>query len=408
MNARLLPSVLVSTLLSIAPATFAADGEYALTNGHLFDGTSDGITEDVTIFVSDGEIERIETGDVRVPRRYEVIDLEGNYLMPGMIDAHTHIDTIDRATRALESGITTVRGASVTAFQDVALRELVKSGELAGPEYLAAGIYVTPTLGRAQLADPRLHEFYDGVDTDEDLRRLVNLNIERGVDVIKARGTQRAGLPDTDPRQQSYTERQLRIIVEEAAKHDVPVMVHAHGDEGARAAVLAGVRSIEHGTYMSTETLALMKERGTWFVPTHVTIVDLVEERFNYVLRLRGRHMVPQLEKVMREAYEMGVKFATGADNYYEVESINRISMEIQAFAKIGMSNFEALQAGTVNSAELLRVDDRTGRIADGYEADLIALPGNPLEDLRALEDVLFVMSNGKVVLQRFPFGVSD
>lgn len=118
--------------------------------------------------------------------------------------------------------------------------------------------------------------------------------------------------------------------------------------------------------------------------------------------------MVPQLEKVMREAYEMGVKFATGADNYYEVESINRISMEIQAFAKIGMSNFEALQAGTVNSAELLRVDDRTGRIAEGYEADLIALPGNPLEDLRALEDVLFVMSNGKVVLQRFPFGVSD
>ena len=159
---------------------------------------------------------------------------------------------------------------------------------------------------------------------------------------------------------------------------------------------------------MSTETLKLMVKNGTWFVPTHVTIVDLVEERFHYVLRLRGRHMVPQLEKVMREAHELGVKFATGADNYYEPESINRISMEIQAFVKIGMSNFEALQAGTVSSAELLRMDDRTGRIAVGYEADMIVVPGNPLEDLRSLEDVLMVMSNGQLALKRIPFGVTE
>ncbi len=118
--------------------------------------------------------------------------------------------------------------------------------------------------------------------------------------------------------------------------------------------------------------------------------------------------MVPQLEKVMREAYELGVKFATGADNSYEAESINRISMEIQAFEKIGMSRFEALYAGTGSSAELLRVDDRTGRIAVGYEADMIVVPGNPLEDLRALEDVLIVMSNGQLALKRIPFGVSD
>jgi imidazolonepropionase-like amidohydrolase len=110
----------------------------------------------------------------------------------------------------------------------------------------------------------------------------------------------------------------------------------------------------------------------------------------------------------MREAYELGVKFATGADNYYEEESINRISMEIQAFVKIGMSHFEGLQAGTVNSAELLRIDDRTGRIAEGFEADIIAVPGNPLEDLRALEDVLLVMSNGKLALKRFPFAVTE
>jgi imidazolonepropionase-like amidohydrolase len=394
-------------LTVIAPSVYADDGPYALTNANLFDGVNDSIVENATVLVRDGRIESISR-DGNVPRDYEVVDIEGNYLMPGMIDVHTHIDTIDRAERALASGVTTVRSASVSAYQDVALRELVRSGQLAGPDFLAAGVYVTPELGRGQLADPRLAEFYDGVDTDEDLRRLVQINIDRGVDVIKTRGTQRAGLPHTDPRQQVYTERQLRIVVEEAARHDIPVLVHAHGDEGARAAVLAGARSIEHGTYMTTETLELMKERGTWFVPTHVTIVDLVEERFNYVLRLRGRHMVPQLEKVMREAYELGVKFATGADNYYEEESINRISMEIQAFVKIGMSHFEGLQAGTVNSAELLRIDDRTGRIAEGFEADIIAVPGNPLEDLRALEDVLLVMSNGKLALKRFPFAVTE
>lgn len=396
------------TSILVAQLAFSADGDYALINANLFDGVNDRITEHATILVSDGKIESIGTGDVDIPSGYEVVDVENNYLMPGMFDVHTHIDTIDRAKRALDSGVTTVRSASVSAFQDVALRELVRTGMLPGPEMLAAGVYVTPELRNGALADPRLAEFYDGVNSDEDLRKLVNINADRGVDVIKARGTQRAGLPFTDPRQQSYTERQLRVIVEEAAKHDIPVLVHAHGNEGARAAVLAGARSIEHGTYMTTETLELMKEHGTWFVPTHVTIVDLVEERFDYVLRLRGRHMVPQLEEVMREAHELGVKFATGADNYYEVESINRISMEIQAFAKIGMSHFEALQAGTVNAAELLRVDDRTGRVAVGYEADLIVVPGNPLENLRALEDVLIVMSNGQLALKRIPFGVTD
>jgi imidazolonepropionase-like amidohydrolase len=392
----------------VATSVFAADGSYALTNANLFDGVNNRITEDATVFVSDGRIERIETGDVNVADDYTVVDVEGNFLMPGMIDVHTHIDTLERAERALVSGVTTVRTASVSSFQDVALRELVNSGKLAGPDVLAAGIFVTPDLGRSALADPRLAELFDGVNSDEELRLLVNINADRGVDVIKTRGTQRAGLPDTDPRQQVYTERQLRVIVEEAAKHDLPVLAHAHGDEGARAAVLAGARSIEHGTYLSTETLQLMKDRGTWFVPTHVTIVDLVEERFNYVLRLRGRHMVPQLEKVMREAYEMGVKFATGADNYYEAESINRISMEMEAFEKIGMSRFEALQAGTVSSAELLRIDDRTGRIAAGFEADMIVVPGNPLENLQVLEDVLLVMSNGQLALKRFPFGVTD
>jgi imidazolonepropionase-like amidohydrolase len=205
-----------------------------------------------------------------------------------------------------------------------------------------------------------------------------------------------------------YTERQLRVIVDAAERHGLPVMVHAHGDEGARAAVLAGARSIEHGTYLSTETLRLMKERGTWFVPTYVTMDEMNEEQYDNVLRLRGKHMVPQLENAVREAHALGVRIATGADSYYDERTINRISVEVAEFVRMGMSNFEALQTATVSSAELLRLQDRTGRIVAGFEADLILVPANPLTHIEALQDVLFVMSNGQIALKRIPFAASE
>lgn len=386
----------------------AQESRYALRNAHVFDGVNDAVTMDATVFVAAGKIERIVTGNPEIPDHYTVVDVGGNFLIPGMFDVHTHIDSIERARRALESGVTTVRGASVPAFQDVGLRELIRQNPLVGPEMLAAGIYITPELGNSILADPRLAQFAGGVTSDDELRLLVNINIDRGVDVIKTRGTQRAGLPDTDPRQQVYTERQLRIVVDEAAKHNVPVLVHAHGDEGARAAVLAGARSIEHGTYLSTDTLSLMKQRGTWFVPTYVTMDELNEERYGYVLRLRGKHMVPQLERAIREAYRLGVKIATGADHYYEEDSINRISIEVASFVEFGMSNFDALQTATINSADLLQIGDRTGRLVPGYEADLIVVPANPLTNIEALQDVLLVMTDGQLALKRIPFAVTD
>lgn len=394
--------------ITITWAGLAQAESFALTNAHVFDGVTNEIHADRTVFVKDGKIERIEASTNSIGSEYTVIDAEGNYLMPGMFDAHTHISTLEQAQRALESGITTIRTGSVSAYQDVAMRELVKSGQLPGPDVAAAGVFVTPDLGRTVLADPRLKALYGGVNTDDELRMLVNINVDRGVDVIKTRGTQRAGLPDTDPRQQVYTEHQLRVVVEEAAKHGIPVMVHAHGDEGARAAVLAGARSIEHGTYLSDETLRLMKERGTWMVPTYVTMDEMNEEQYGYVLRLRGKHMVPQLERAIRAAHAMGVKIATGADNYYDEESINRISIEVEHFVRMGMTNFEALQTATTSSAELLQIGDKTGRIAPGYEADMILVPANPLINIEALQDVLLVMSNGQLALKRIPFGVKE
>ncbi len=395
-------------LICSTQLVLAQENSFALVNARLFNGVDNEIFEEVTILVSDGKIVGVSDDEEPIPPDYTVIDIENNYLLPGLIDVHTHLDSLDQAERALMSGVTTVRSASVPAFQDVALRELVRTGAIAGPDVVAAGIYVTPDLGETVLADPRLSAIEGLVDTDDELRLVVDINADRGVDVIKTRGTERAGRSDTDPRKQVYTERQLRVIVEAAARHGLSVMVHAHGDEGARAAVLAGARSIEHGTYLSAETLALMKERGTWLVPTYVTMNEMNEEQYDHVLRLRGRHMVPQLESVIREAHARGVRIATGADNYYDNDSINRISIEVEEFVRLGMSAFEALQAATVNSAELLHLQETTGRIAAGLEADMIVVPANPLTSIEGLQDVLMVMSNGRIVLKRFPFAVME
>jgi imidazolonepropionase-like amidohydrolase len=401
-------ALLTALALCSAQLAVAQSGAYALINANLFNGIDDRIQNDVTVLVKNGKIEAINAKGAAVDPSYTVVDLEHNYLLPGLFDVHTHISALDQARRALDSGVTTVRSASVDAYQDVALRELVRAGRLPGPDVVAAGVYVTPDLEGSVLADSRLSEIDGRVDTDAELLRVVQINVDRGVDVIKTRGTERAGQPHTDPRQQVYTERQLRLIVDAAAAHDLSVMVHAHGDEGARAAVLAGARSIEHGTYLSPATLTLMKERGTWFVPTYVTMDEMNEEQYDHVLRLRGKHMVPQLEQAIRAAHALGVKFATGADNYYDNESINRISVEAQELVRMGFSNFEALQAATVSSAELLHLQDRTGRISIGYEADMILVPANPLTNIEALQDVLLVMSNGTIALKRIPFAVSD
>ena len=377
---------------------------YALTNSHIFNGFENRIVSDRTVLVRNGIIEHIISARDTVPAAYTIVDCEDNYLMPGLFDVHTHLETLEQARRALESGVTTVRTAGVPAYQDVALAALSRAGKIPGPDVVAAGVYVTPDLEGTVLADPRLTGLADGVESEEALRHLVKINIDRGVGVIKTRGTERAGRADTDPREQTYTQHQLEIVVDQASKGGVPVMVHAHGDEGARAAVLAGARSIEHGSYLEAETLKLMQERGTYLVPTYITMAEMLEQEYEGVLRVRGMYMVPRLENVIRRAHELDVTIATGADNYYDAQSVNRISLEVWHLARLGLSPFEALQTATVNAADLLMLGDRTGRIDAGFEADMILVPSNPLEDISALQDVLLVMSNGQIALKRIPF----
>lgn len=185
-------------------------------------------------------------------------------------------------------------------------------------------------------------------------------------------------------------------------------MAHAHGDEGAYAAVAAGVKSIEHGTYLSDSTLRLMKQKGIWLVPTLSTIVDLTQPGGDYddpVLVLRGQHMAPRIEDTIRRAHAMGVRIATGADTDYGAEGWTRISHEVMRFHGLGLTPLEALVSATSGAAELLGIGARTGRLQAGFEADLIVLEENPLENPAALQDVLLVMTDGRLVMNRLPFG---
>jgi imidazolonepropionase-like amidohydrolase len=399
--------VVIAAVAAFSPLRAQApSATIAITHANVVDGVSETRVRNATIVIRDGRIVSIRANGP-VPAGATVIDIAGRWVAPGMIDAHTHIANLPAARRALNAGVTTVRSASVPAFQDVVMREEAKAGQIWAPDIVATGVFVTPQLGETVLADARLGVLSGGVQTPEQLKLVVRVNADRGVNWIKTRGTERAGLPDTDPRQQTYTEAQLRAIVEEATARGIPVMAHAHGDEGAYAAVRAGVKSIEHGTYLSDSTLRLMRERGTWLVPTLSTIVDLTTPGGDYdnpVLTLRGQHMAPRIEDTIRRARALGVRIAAGADTDYGDASVTRISHELMRFAALGMTPLEALVTGTSGAADLIGVGDRTGRLLEGYEADLIVVEHDPLDNLETLQDVLIVLTNGRVALNRLPF----
>jgi imidazolonepropionase-like amidohydrolase len=403
----------VVALLAATPALLVAQRPtprtMVLRNANLIDGTGAAPRRNVSLVLEGGKLARIVDGRASVPAGADSLDIGGRWIVPGLIDAHTHIATLPAMKRALESGVTTVRSASVPAYQDVGLRELVRRGSLVGPEMLAAGVFVTPYLGETAIADPRLAPLSKEVLTPEALRSVVNINADRGVDVIKTRATERAGLADQDPRKQVYDQSQLRAVVDASTTRGLKVLVHAHGDEGAYAAVRAGAHSIEHGTYLSDSTLALMKQQGTFFVPTYATVVDLAEPGGDYdepMLRLRGKHMLPRLGESVRKAHALGVKVVTGGDTQYGPQSTTRIAHEVAFFVDLGFSPMDALRAATVEAARCLGIDKRTGSLVPGMEADLIVVERNPLEDVRALQDVLVVIADGAVGLNRIPFGL--
>jgi len=383
------------------------DEPLALMNAQVVNVRDGRITPNVTIVLRGGRIESMAAA-AAAPPNMKTIDLKGKYVLPGLIDAHTHASDFASFRRALESGVTTVRSAGVSHYVDVGYNALVKKGAVAGPHVVTAGYHVRPQLAQdAFMSDPAYADLMAGVTTIEKMRRAVQMNLSHGVDWIKILATERAGTADTDPRKQVYTENEIRAIVEEAATKNVPVQAHAHGDEGAMAAVKAGVRSIEHGTYLSDATLHLMKERGTYLDPTYTTVIDLTEAGGDYdvpALRIRGEHMLERLRQTVINANRIGVKIVTGSDTSYGPSSLTRIGQEIAHFVEMGISPLKAIQSATILNAEMLRLDKSIGVLEAGYEADLIAVEKNPLEHITTLQDPLLVISDGRLGLDRLTF----
>lgn len=379
----------------------------ALTNAAVVNVRTGAIQRGVTVVSRGGRIESIAAGPA--PSGVRTIDLKGRFVVPGLIDAHVHITSLPQMRAALDSGVTTVRSAGVSHFVDVGLRELVRKGFALGPDMIATGYHVRPGVAAEFFLDfPDEGDLMAGAPAADAIRRVVRANLSRGIDWIKTNATERAGTPDTDPRRQLYSQEELRILVVEAAAKNIPVMAHAHGAEGADAAVRAGVRSIEHGTYLSDDTLQLMAKQGTYFDPTADIVNDLAEAGGDYDnagLKRRGEMMQPILMGAIQRALKLGVKIVAGSDTGYGPTSIARVSREVGMLVSAGLTPLQALQAATLTNAEMLRLEKQVGVVEPGFEADLLVVDGNPLENVRTLLDPVLVISNGRVGLDRLNFG---
>ena len=378
----------------------------AMTNANVLNVRNGEILQGVTVVVRDGTI--VSVGNDGPPRGAEVVDMMGRFITPGLFEGHFHGGNIASVQRALTSGVTTAKGASVGGYTDVALKEMVKTGLLVGPDILAAGVYVTPELGNtnAILADPRLRKYANkAVHGEEALRDVVSINIDRGVDWIKTRTSGLSSRTDgPDALTLVYNEAELAAIMNEAAKHDIPVSCHAHGIEVVIAAIEAGCTSVEHASYIDDEGLQLMKETGTLWIPTYISVVGFALPHDDYnstIARQRFPHIDENLRRMIRKGHEMGITILTAVDSGYGPESVYRVSGEINAFIEFGMTPLEAMQAATVKSAEAYGLGDQTGAIEAGLEADLLVFDRNPLQQPTVLHNPLMVMSNGRVGLNR-------
>ena len=379
-------------------------------NANVIDGISSEPLRDVTVIVANGKIAGIQKSLKSIPVGAEVIDLKGKWLLPGYIDSHVHLGDFESAQRALRFGVTTARTMG-GSFIDIEMRDAHRKGRTDIPEILAGGRQVRPDVIGAPwfVKDfPELADMKPPLTGTENLRRLVKAYASKGVDHIKVLATERAGLADQDPRKRTFTDDELIAIVDEAGKAGLKVAAHAHGDEGAYAAVNAGVRSIEHGTWLSDKTLRLMKAKGTWLVSNIFGDSDgrPMGSIFSTdpILVERSRTMWPQAMEVTRRAYQMGVQVVGATDIGYErVFDSGRWTIADNAlgFAKAGIPKMEAIRAITSQAAKLLEIDKRTGAIRKGLEADIVIVGDNPLSSLEALKDIRIIVNDGQVVFNK-------
>jgi imidazolonepropionase-like amidohydrolase len=398
--------------------------------GRLLTMSDERVLNEMTVVVVGDTIARLEVGYSLAPEGATVIDWRQYTVLPGLIDCHVHLeweqnrasyterytlnDTesairgVVYAERTLRAGFTTVRDLGGRGA-NLALRNAVQQGWIPGPRILTAGKAVSITGGhgdhttgsRFDLFDPP-PGFEEGIaDGPDACRAAVRHQVRRGADLIKVTATGGVLSLARDGRLPHYAEDELAAIVRTARDLGVRVAAHAHGDEGARRAIIAGVNSIEHGTFMSDNTLALMKKRGTWYVPT-LTAGWAVSDSAQYspgffpeVVRRKAVGIGPQITETLRRAYRQGVKIAFGTDAGVFPHGKN--ALEFHYMLQAGMEPWDILRSATVNAAELLGLENQIGRIAPGFAADLVAVKENPLENIRTLEQVTAVMRAGRV-----------
>ena len=420
--------IILSTIFFISITTSA---EYALIADYVIDGKSDNRLKNKAILVSDNKIMSIIDIDA-IPEKYTVINLPGTTLMPGMVNAHEHpllyksdyqnghlqassaykaLIGLKTLQQLLEAGWTSIRvmgdGDIYYANQDI--RKAIDSGMFLGPRITGAGHYISITGGGGDInyLSPEQGVIADGLIADgpDEIRKAIRQEIKYGSDWIKIMVTGAFMSVGDNPKNVSFSPEELEAAVAEAARQNIPVAAHAHATEGINQAVIAGVRSIEHGSYLDENSIELMVKNGTFYIPT-IYVGDYYAYSGKLLAQSKNDDFYLSFRddwlKMIGKAYRAGVKIAVGSDLCgYEVDP-HVCAREFATLIEAGLSPMDAIKAGTIVGAELLQWNDRLGSIEENKLADIIAVRGNPLTDISVLEKPVFVMKDGRIILNKF------
>ncbi len=396
--------------------------------GHVLDVKTGKLLSDQTLVIEDGKI--VSVGDsaaAKKPANALHIELPNATVLPGLIDAHTHLTSdptfgyqelgisiprealigAKNARITLEAGFTTVRNVGANGFTDVALRDSINAGDIPGPRMLVSGPLLGITGGHCDnnLLPYEYHAVGDGVaDGIAAVQHKVRENIKYGADLIKICATGGVLSKGDDPQASQYTLDEMKAIVADAHRLGRKVAAHAHGAQGILWATEAGVDSIEHGSYIDDAGIAAMKKNGTYLVPTlYLGDWFLENAEKNHVpdfYLAKAKAVIPIARKNIAHAFASGVKVAFGTDAAVYPHGLN--AHEFAVMVKLGLTPLQAIQAATVNAADLLGWAGKVGSLDPGAWADIVAVDGNPLQDVTMLERVKFVMKGGDVVRNEY------
>jgi imidazolonepropionase-like amidohydrolase len=431
---RLFSSLLLLAATGLMLLTFpltavAADGEtLVIRAGTLIDGRGGEPLKDAVIIIQDGLIQEVGAG-LKEPRGATVIDLANRTVLPGFIDAHVHlvgrrigegdnwedsavrdlpqedaIRGVRNALLTLDAGFTTVRNVGASNFSDIALRDMIREGVVPGPRMLAAGHSLGITGGHCDTNGyiPGILEPGPGdgiADGPDEIIKEVRIQVKRGADVIKFCATGGVLSEGDAVGVQQYTAEEMAVLVEEAHLTGRRVAAHAHGNAGIKVAVMAGVDSIEHGSELDAEAIEMFKTMGTWLVPT-LTVQEAVERHADDGILTgeraeKARYIAARARASFRLAVAAGVQVALGSDAGVFLHGTQ--GREFVLMVENGMTPMQSLMAGTSGAAELLGLASEVGTIEPGKAADLVAVAGDPLQDIVIVTRPVFVMIQGRV-----------